>query len=92
MTQAIVTLKIMPEDQDVKIEDIEGKAKKLIEQFAGEGEMRTEHQPIAFGLKALQIIFVMDESIGSTEELEKNIGEIDGVGSVEVSDVRRAIG
>ncbi len=92
MAQVIITLKLMPKGVDVNLEEIETKAKKLIVQFAGEGEMIVEQQPIAFGLKALQIIFVMDESLGSTEELEKSISEFDEVGSVEITDVRRAIG
>ena len=48
--------------------------------------------PIAFGLKALDILFVMDEAKGSTEELEKTVSQIEGVESVEVPDVRRAVG
>lgn len=92
MAQAIVTMKIMPESPDINLEELETKAKHEIVQFAGEGDMKTEQQPIAFGLKALQIIFVMDESQGSTEELEKSVENIDGVNSVEITDVRRAIG
>lgn len=92
MAQAIVTLKIMPDSPDTDLDDMEVKIKRFIVQFAGEGEMKIEKQPIAFGLNALQIIFVMDEQIGSTEELEKNIENIEGISSVEVTDVRRAIG
>ena len=43
-------------------------------------------------LNALKIIFVSDEAKGGTEELEKDIETIDGVNSVEVIDVRRALG
>ena len=42
-------------------------------------ETKTEQEPIAFGLKALKIIFVMDEAKGSTDELESKIKEIEGV-------------
>jgi translation elongation factor EF-1beta len=38
------------------------------------------------------MIFVMDEAKGSPEPLEKDIAKIKGVQSVEVIDVRRAIG
>jgi len=92
MAQAIITLKIMPSSPDIDLDDMEVKIKRYIVQFAGEGEMKTEKQPIAFGLNALQIIFVMDEQIGSTEGLEKNIENMEGISSVEVTDVRRAIG
>ena len=92
MAQAIVTLKIMPDSPETDLAELTEKAKTFIVQFAGEGDMKIEEQPVAFGLKAVQIIFVMDEQIGSTEELEKNIAAVEGISSVEVTDVRRAIG
>ena len=54
--------------------------------------MKSEQEPIAFGLKALKITFAMDENKGSTDTLEEDINGIEGVNSVEVVDVRRAIG
>ena len=82
----------MPESPEIALNSIEEQAKNLIKEFSGETEFKTEQEPIAFGLKALKIIFVMDESKGSTEALENKIKNIDGVNSVEVIDVRRAIG
>jgi elongation factor 1-beta len=92
MANAIITLKIMPESPDVDLDHVEAEAKKKIIAFAGEGEMRVEIEPIAFGLKAVKIMFVTDEKKGGTDSLEEAIGTIDGVNSVEVIDVRRAIG
>jgi len=92
MTNVIITLKIMPKSPEVDLSKLEEKAKEKIVEFAGEGETKTEEEPIAFGLKALKILFVSDEAKGSTEELEKQIAEIKDVQSVEVVDVRRAIG
>jgi len=92
MAQVIVTLKIMPESPEVDLNKIQEEAKNKIIDFAGSGDMKVEEKPIAFGLKALNIIFVMDESKGSTEPLEESISEIEGVQSVETTDVRRAIG
>ncbi len=92
MAQVIVTLKIMPESPEVDLAKITEEAKNKINDFAGAGDMKIEEKPIAFGLKAINIIFVMDESKGSTEPLEDSISEIKGVKSVEVIDVRRAVG
>ena len=92
MANVVITMKIMPESPEEDLAKITESAKEKIAEFAGEGETRTEEEPIAFGLKALKILFVSDESKGSTEELEKQIEEIKGVQSVEVIDVRRAIG
>lgn len=82
----------MPDSPETDLDKIEEQTKILITEFAGEGEMKTEQEPIAFGLKALKILFVADEAKGSTDELETKINLIEGVSSVETTDVRRAIG
>lgn len=91
MANVVVTMKIMPESPDVDLNKIQSSAKKKIQDFGAEVG-KVEEQPVAFGLKALIIIFVMDESKGSTEKLEDQVAEINGVRSVEVTDIRRAIG
>lgn len=92
MARVIITLHIMPESPEVNLKNIEVAALAEIKRFAGECETRTSIEPIAFGLSAVKIIFVMDENIGSTEQLEKNIAKLNGVSSVEVTDIRRAVG
>ena len=92
MAQVVVTLNIMPENPETDLAEIQVQALKKIEAFAGKGDTKVEQKPVAFGLESLQIIFIMDEKKGSTEPLEKDISGINGVNSVEVTDVRRAIG
>ena len=92
MARVVVTLKIMPESPETDLNSIEAQAKSRISDFSQSKEMKIEQEPIAFGLKALKITFVMDESKGSTDILEESIKTISGVNSVEVVDVRRAIG
>ncbi len=92
MAKAIVTLKIMPESPETDMDKLFSEAEEKIKAFAGEGDTKKEIEPVAFGLKALKIIFVMDEEKGGTEPLEKEIEFLDGVNSVDVIDVRRAIG
>ena len=92
MARVVVTIRIMPQNTEVDFSELEGKAKKEIVKFCNSKEFKTEIQPIAFGIRALNILFVMEESIGSTENLENKINQIEGVESVEVTDVRRAIG
>jgi len=91
MAEVVVTVRLMPEspEQDLKI--LEDKAKIAIENFGGEVG-KVDIVPVGFGLNSLNLIFVMDEAIGSTDELEKELAGIIGVESVEVTDVRRAIG
>lgn len=92
MANAIVTIKIMPTSPEVDLSKVEDTVKEKIKNFAGEGETKTEIEPIAFGLKALKIIFVMDEQKGSPDPLAEEISGLEGVNSAEVVDVRRAIG
>lgn len=92
MAFAIVTLKIMPVSPKTDLEKIALEAEKKIIAYAGDGDRKKEIEPVAFGLNALKMTFVMDEKKGSPEPLEKDIAKIRGVNSVEVIDVRRAIG
>ena len=91
MAQVIISLKIMPKSPDIKLDGVEAKAKKIIINKAGKGDMKTEIIPVAFGLNSLNIIFVMDED-SKLDPIEDLIKDIQGVNSVEVIDVRRAIG
>ncbi len=93
MAQAVVTIRIMPESPEVDMHKLQHEAEHAIDHFVGEkGEKRAKIEPIAFGLKALDVTFVMNEAKGSTEPLEHAIEKIHGVQSVEVTDVRRAVG
>lgn len=92
MANVVVTLKIMPESPDIDLSIITEQALKHIGEFAGPGDTKITEEPVAFGLKAIKIIFIMDEKLGSTESLEEDISSIEGVQSVETIDVRRAIG
>ena len=83
----------MPENPEADLDAIEAETKKLIYAFTGEEvETKTEIEPVAFGLNAIKLLFVSDEAKGTTDELEKQVTELAGVNSVEVTDVRRVIG
>jgi len=91
MAQVIITLKIMPVSPSTPLPPIQEKATKLIHEFGGEVG-KVDIQEVAFGLKSLNLFFMMDESKGSTESVEQEIAQIEGVNSVDVIDVRRALG
>ena len=94
MASVVVTLRIMPEDVEVDLSKLQHHVIKEISAFCGEPNIETRHEikPVAFGLKALEIKFLMDEKKGSTETLEKKICGIKGVKSAEAIDVRRSVG
>jgi translation elongation factor aEF-1 beta len=92
MARVIITLRIRPEGPDSDLKAIQDKADDEIFKFAGEKSARIHIHDMAFGLRELEMIFTSDESKGDTEPLEKAISGIHGVSSVEVTDVRRAVG
>jgi elongation factor 1-beta len=92
MGTAVATLRIMPESPDTNLKHIESEAIKMISEFSDERQKKVEILPVAFGLNSVNITFLMDEKKGDTEALEKKISTIEGVQSVELSDIRRIIG
>ena len=92
MARVIVTLQLMPTSPDVDLKKVRASADRLIAAFAGEPSAKAEEKPIAFGLKALLLTFIADESKGGTDQLEADLGKVQGVESVQVTDVRRAVG
>ncbi|MBI2133556.1 elongation factor 1-beta [Candidatus Woesearchaeota archaeon] len=91
MADVIVSLRIMPSSTEIDLRALEAGSSSLISDFGG-NVARAEIKPVAFGLNALIVYFVMNEKIGSTESLEDSISRMEGVSSVEVIDVRRAVG
>ena len=84
MTNVVITLKVMPESLDVDLKQLQDKVKKEIIKFTKNKEIKMEIELVAFGLKALKLIFVMDEELGSIEELENKISKLSGVNSVKL--------
>lgn len=91
MAHVIITLKIMPESPDVNLEVLEATTKEMIEKF-GASYKDAAIEPVAFGLKSLNPTFSMDEDLGDTEELEKQIEDLEDVASVQVTSCSRAMG
>ena len=81
----------MPEAPDSDLKAIEIKATELITAH-GAKVGKVTISPIAFGLNSVDLMFIMDESKGSTVALEQLIAAIPHVNGVEVTDVRRTIG
>ena len=91
MANVIITLKVMPESPETDLVKIKEEVTKIVAEFKGEVG-KFEEERLAFGLKALKFIFVIEESLGATDDMEAKASEVEGVQSVEVIDVRRAVG
>ncbi|MEK6948204.1 MAG: elongation factor 1-beta [Nanoarchaeota archaeon] len=90
MAKMFITLKIMPDDQETNLESIKSSVVKIITDFGGSFK-EDSLEPVAFGLKALKIMYLIDESKG-VDELCELISAVEGVGNVEAVDMRRAVG
>lgn len=90
MAKMYITFKILPESPDIDLEKLKEKIKDQVEKLNGKYQS-SDVEPIAFGLKALKLTFMFDESI-STDPVEEKISENEEVSSVSVIDMRRAFG
>ncbi|MGY5864834.1 MAG: elongation factor 1-beta [Candidatus Thorarchaeota archaeon] len=87
MARVVMTLRIMPNDVEVDLDDLLERIKTAIPEGTDLGA--TETQPVAFGLKALRMNLSRDESMGGTDDIETAIGAVEGVSQVEVERVSR---
>jgi elongation factor 1-beta len=90
MGTAVVKIKVMPVSPDVNLEKIKEDVKSKIGKAGGKG-CNLEEEPIAFGLKAIIAMFAWPEE-SELENLEEALQGIEDVNSVQVIDIRRAIG
>lgn len=89
MAEVIIEFKIMPDSVETDMDKLKEKATEIISKAGEVG--KTEIEEIAFGLKALHVFAVMDESKGSPDEIEQQLNDLDEVNSAEVVDVRRTV-
>ena len=85
MPQVLVTLKVMPKEAGIDLDKLEGVIKKLITPD------RIVREPIAFGLIALNVSKLVDDSEGQVEGIENNLRTLDGAGEIEVVEITRTI-
>ena len=74
--------RILPEGLEVDLEKLEEDIKKALPE--GARLRAAEQRPLAFGLKALHVLIVMDDKKGGAEQVESAITSVAGVQSVEI--------
>ena len=80
MGDVAISLKVLPSSAEVDL----GKIKAEL-QAMGAKEVR--EKDIAFGLKMIEVLFVIPDEEGAAPGLEEKIQKIEGVGSVETEGV-----
>ena len=82
MGQVAITFKVMPESLETDIKQVKKEIHEKLDNVRDIKEM-----PIAFGLVALEVLIVMPDAAGGTDQIEKTILSIAGVSDVETSDI-----
>ena len=85
MPQVLVTLKVMPKEAGIDLDKLEGEIKKLV------NPDRIVREPIAFGIVALNVSKLVDDSEGQVETIENKLKSLDDVGEIEVIEITRTI-
>ena len=86
MGEAAVRMKVMPASMDVDLKKLAEEIKNVVPSFARLHAI--EEMPIAFGLKALIVVTIMDDKGGrSPDEIEQAVRKLPGVESAEVEEV-----
>ena len=83
MGEVMNTLKVMPENPDVDLEQLKAAIADLVKEPASLHAI--EEEPIAFGLVALNTMVIVEEGEGGTDAIEAAIAELEDVASVEVT-------
>ena len=87
MGEVLATIKVMPESPEVDLEKMKADIQASIPE--GTEFHKIEEEPIAFGLVALKVMVIVGDEEGGTEAAEANLAKVNGVNSVEVTDIGR---
>jgi len=82
MGQVAVVMKIMPEDM-AQFEKLKKDAVDALKPY------KMEEQPVAFGIVALSLTFVLEDGVGGSDLLEEKAGTLPNVSGVEIVSVDR---
>lgn len=89
MGRLVAVFRLMPEGVEVDLEKVKTSVKEVTPK--GVDLQGWQVQPVAFGLNALDVTIVMNDEQEdvSTDSIEEAYGGIEGVGSVQCTDVGR---
>lgn len=84
MGQVAVTLVVMPSSPEISLKALEDNIRNQISDY-GKIEIKSaSEKPVAFGLKALELLIILPDAEGGTDKLEEEISSVEGVESVQI--------
>lgn len=84
MGKVLLTIQIMPSSTDIDLKKLRGTIQKL-KDVGAIREIREE--PVAFGLKALVLLTLVDDTGGVADAIEDRLKKLDGVQDARVTDL-----
>jgi len=83
MGTVAITFRVLPEGTETDLDAL----KENVRSALGPAFRSLEEIPVAFGLKAIMTVALIDDEAGGSERLEQDLSNLPGVGSVETVDV-----
>ena len=83
MGKVAVTFRVMPEGVEVDLDAVQARLRESLR----ERLKKLEVKPVAYGLRALEAIVVLEDAAGEMERVESLLSQIPGVGGVETTEV-----
>jgi len=85
MGKVAVTYKLMPENPEVSIERVRDAIPGVVPEGITINTIQTK--PLAFGLRVVEVTFLMDDKEGLVDRLEEALHSIGGIQNVDVVSV-----
>ena len=89
MGKVIVQARVMPEKVDTDFNKLKDLLKEVISKHGEFGVAK--EVPVAFGLKAIVVSFILEDKDGVMTAVEEEVKTIEGLQSFDVLDLRRAL-
>ena len=83
MGKVAVTFRVMPEGVEVDLDAVQSRLRESLR----ESLKKLEVKPVAYGLRAVEAIVVLEDAAGEMERVEGLLSKIPGVGGVETTEV-----
>jgi len=91
MGDALAQVKVMPESPDVDMTSLKAFCEKKAVAKSTKDQVKIEEEPVAFGLKALTITFLVDEDAGNLDAFEDDLRSHDDIRDAETVSISRTL-
>lgn len=90
MTRLVARIKVLPTDVDINLDGLVEKLKSSLPD--GMQLKNSAKEPIAFGLNALIVDFLLEDKEGQMDKLESAVRDTEGVSEIEIMNLSRQAG